>query len=70
MRPYFENLLSWSQYKILIAVGQFDLVVYAHGVNDFIRSVDWPGQQEFNSLARKVWRGSDGHVAGYWNSNT
>jgi vitellogenic carboxypeptidase-like protein len=64
MRPIFEDLLSWSQYKILIAAGQFDMIVFPHGVNDFVRSLSWPGKEAFNRKARDIWR-VDGRVAGY-----
>src|SRR5690348_14980129 len=38
---YVEELLNANIYKVIVAVGQFDLTVSYQGVNNFVNSLNW-----------------------------
>eukprot|EP01094_Clydonella_sp_ATCC50884_P024833 TRINITY_DN6342_c0_g1_i1.p1 TRINITY_DN6342_c0_g1~~TRINITY_DN6342_c0_g1_i1.p1 ORF type:complete len:428 (-),score=124.05 TRINITY_DN6342_c0_g1_i1:89-1372(-) len=51
-------------YQMLLYNGQFDLNVGAPGTEKYLRTLQWPGLEEFLSAQRHVWKVED-KVAGY-----
>jgi vitellogenic carboxypeptidase-like protein len=62
-----EVAMLMDNYKVLIYSGQLDIIIGASLTELYLPTIQWSGQNEFNSAERKIWRltPSDPEVAGY-----
>jgi vitellogenic carboxypeptidase-like protein len=64
-KAQMEQLLN-LKYRVLIYVGQMDLITPHVGVANFIRSMDFEGKSEFEKSERRIMRDlKRGDVSGY-----
>lgn len=65
VRPQVETLLD--NYKVLIYNGQNDIILAGPLCENFLRTAQWTGQDEYLSADKIVWKieSSDTQVAGY-----
>lgn len=67
MRPvkeYLERFLDFGVYKVLIFVGNLDVITGHWGVQATLSNLTWGGRDELRNSTRGVWR-VDGRPAGY-----
>jgi len=68
VKPWVEELLQDGSYKVMFYSGQNDIIVGYPLTRTFIRTLQWPGAEDFKNAPRNIWK-VVGEVAGYVQSS-
>ncbi|XP_021948992.1 venom serine carboxypeptidase [Folsomia candida] len=64
VKNLLENILDTGLYKVIIFVGNMDVITGHLGVQQTLSNLNWEGRDELKNSTRGIWH-VDGRVAGY-----
>ncbi|KAA0183853.1 hypothetical protein HAZT_HAZT011821 [Hyalella azteca] len=64
VKPWIEEILNQTQYRVMIYNGQLDIIIAYPLTRNFVESLKWRDSDAYLSAPRRIWK-VDGDVAGY-----